>query len=93
MAATSTHVVGKAHPIFLAQGEGMKSTDGRTNWLLYPIPPDQQQVSNFGRLTTFDMALVAVVTDAGLRGYGEAKAQVGSASGKHTLVAMITAGL
>jgi len=27
----------------------------------YPIAPDQQHVSAFGRLTTFDMTLVAVI--------------------------------
>lgn len=68
----------------------MKITDVRATWLRYPIPQDKQHVSDFGRLTTFDMTLVEVVTDAGLSGYGEAKAQVGSASDNHALVAMIT---
>jgi L-alanine-DL-glutamate epimerase-like enolase superfamily enzyme len=68
----------------------MQITDVRATWLRYPIPPDQQHVSDFGRLTTFDMALVEVVTDAGISGYGEAKAQVGSASDNHALVALIT---
>ena len=68
----------------------MQITDVRATWLRYPIPPDQQHVSDFGRLTTFDMTLVEVVTDAGISGYGEAKAQVGSASDNHALVALIT---
>ena len=68
----------------------MQITDVRATWLRYPIPPDKQHVSDFGRLTTFDMTLVEVVTDAGLSGYGEAKAQVGSASDNHALVALIT---
>jgi len=68
----------------------MQITDVRATWLRYPIPPDKQHVSDFGRLTSFDMTLVEVVTDAGLSGYGEAKAQVGSASDNHALVALIT---
>lgn len=68
----------------------MQITDVRATWLRYPIPPEQQHVSDFGRLTTFDMTLVEVVTDAGLSGYGEAKAQVGSASDNHALVALVT---
>jgi L-alanine-DL-glutamate epimerase-like enolase superfamily enzyme len=68
----------------------MRITDVRATWLRYPIPEDKQHVSDFGRLTTFDMALVEVVTDVGISGYGEAKAQVGSASDNHALVAMIT---
>jgi hypothetical protein len=39
------------------------------------------------------MRLVKVVTDAGLRGYGAAKAQVGIASNHHALVTPITAEL
>jgi L-alanine-DL-glutamate epimerase-like enolase superfamily enzyme len=68
----------------------MKITDVRAIWLRYPIPEDRQHVSDFGRLTTFDMTLVEVVTDAGISGYGEAKAQVGSSSDNHALLALIT---
>ena len=39
------------------------------------------------------MRLVEVVTDAGLRGYGAAKAQVAIASNHHALVTPITAEL
>ena len=67
----------------------MKITDVKATWLRYPIPDDKQHVSDFGRLTTFDMTLVEVETDAGITGYGEAKAQVGSASDNHALLATI----
>jgi D-galactarolactone cycloisomerase len=67
----------------------MKITDVKATWLRYPIPEDRQHVSDFGRLTTFDMTLVEVETDAGITGYGEAKAQVGSASDNHALLATI----
>ncbi len=68
----------------------MKITDVKATWLRYPIPEDKQHVSDFGRLTTFDMTLVEVVTDEGINGFGEAKAQVGSASDNHALLAVIT---
>lgn len=68
----------------------MKITDVKATWLRYPIPEDKQHVSDFGRLTTFDMTLVEVVTDEGISGFGEAKAQVGSASDNHALLAVIT---
>ncbi|RMF87413.1 MAG: mandelate racemase/muconate lactonizing enzyme family protein, partial [Nitrospinota bacterium] len=68
----------------------MKITEVNATWLRYPIPEERQHTSDFGRLTTFDMTLVEVVTDAGIHGYGEAKAQVGSASDNHALLALIT---
>ncbi len=68
----------------------MKITDVKATWLRYPIPEDRQHVSDFGRVSTFDMTLVEIVTDTGISGYGEAKAQVGSSSDHHALMAMIT---
>jgi L-alanine-DL-glutamate epimerase-like enolase superfamily enzyme len=44
-----------------------------------PLPVDQQHVSDFGRITGFDTALVEVEADDGCTGWGEAKAAVGSA--------------
>lgn len=57
----------------------MKITDVDAVWLSCPIPYERQHVSDFGRLESFDMALVKVTTDTGIFGYGEAKAAVGSA--------------
>jgi L-alanine-DL-glutamate epimerase-like enolase superfamily enzyme len=68
----------------------VKIIDVKATWLRYPIPEDRQHISDFGRVSTFDMTLVEIVTDTGIRGYGEAKAQVGSSSDHHALVAMIT---
>jgi len=39
----------------------MQITDIRATLRRYPSAPDQQHVSAFGRLTTFDMTLVAVI--------------------------------
>jgi D-galactarolactone cycloisomerase len=48
-------------------------------WLRSPIPEVKQHVSDFGKLTHFDMTLVVVTTEDGMQGFGEAKAAVGSA--------------
>lgn len=63
--------------------------DVQAYWLRCPIPPEKQHVSDFGRLTTFDMTLVEVTTQDGMKGYGEAKASVGSSGNCASLVACI----
>jgi len=68
---------------------GMKITEVEATWLRYPIPQSGQHTSDFGRLTTFDMTLVRIDTDAGLTGYGEAKAAVGSAGINGPVAAVI----
>ena len=40
-------------------------------------PPERQHVSDFGRIASFDMALVRIEADDGSVGWGEAKAAVG----------------
>ncbi|HRI17558.1 MAG TPA: mandelate racemase/muconate lactonizing enzyme family protein, partial [Burkholderiaceae bacterium] len=56
----------------------MKITRVQATWLQVPIAPERQHVSDFGRATTFDTALVRIDTDAGLTGWGEAKVAAGS---------------
>lgn len=58
----------------------------RAHWIRCPIPADQQHVSDFGLIETFDATIVSVTTDDGLTGYGEAKAAAGSAGSCATLV-------
>jgi L-alanine-DL-glutamate epimerase-like enolase superfamily enzyme len=58
-------------------------------WLHCPIAPERQHVSDFGRIASFDMALVRVEADDGSVGWGEAKAAVGSAGSCSTLAACI----
>ncbi len=67
----------------------MRIADVTATWLHCPIPPEQQHVSDFGRITSFDMTLVTVTTDDGLTGYGEAKAGVGSAAVCASLVTCV----
>ena len=67
----------------------MKITAVRASWLRAVIPPERQHVSDFGRMETFDCTLVAVTTEDGLTGYGEAKAAVGSAGVNGAVVASV----
>src|SRR4026208_905949 len=59
------------------------------SWLSVPIPAERQHVSDFGRVASFDMALVRVEVAGGLVGWGESKAAVGSAGSCAALVACI----
>jgi L-alanine-DL-glutamate epimerase-like enolase superfamily enzyme len=67
----------------------MKITRIRADWLHVPIPEDKASTSDFGRNTSFNTTLVRVETDAGLTGFGEAKASVGSLGNQSALVATI----
>jgi L-alanine-DL-glutamate epimerase-like enolase superfamily enzyme len=59
-------------------------------WLSVPIPTERQHVSDFGRIASFDMALVRVDVASGVVGWGESKAAVGSAGSCAALVSLIT---
>ena len=63
--------------------------DVRATWLRCPIPVDQQHVSDFGRITSFDTTIVRIEVDDGLVGWGEAKAGVGSSGGCRSVVATV----
>ncbi len=67
----------------------MKVREVKAVWLRCPIPPERQHVSDFGRVESFDMALVEVTTEDGLSGFGEAKAAVGSAAVCAALVSCV----
>ena len=67
----------------------MKIRSVQATWLHVPIPEAQVQVSDFGRIDSFDTTLVRIETDTGLVGHGEAKASVGSGGVYHSLVAAI----
>ncbi len=58
-------------------------------WIRCPIPEERQHTSDFGRLETFDMALVTVRTEDGLEGFGEAKGAVGSSGDCASLVTCV----
>jgi L-alanine-DL-glutamate epimerase-like enolase superfamily enzyme len=69
----------------------IRSVDAR--WLSVPIPTERQHVSDFGRITSFDMTLVRIEVDGGLVGWGESKASVGSSGSCAALVTCIEAEL
>jgi len=67
----------------------MKIKSVLARWLHVPIPLEQQHVSDFGRIGSFDSVLVRIETECGLVGYGEAKEEVGSEGNSQALVALI----
>ncbi len=58
-------------------------------WVRVPIPEEQQHVSDFGRIASFDTVVVRIETECGLIGWGEAKDEVGSSVNGHGLAALI----
>lgn len=67
----------------------MKITRVEATWLQVPVPQERQHVSDFGRATTCDMALVRIETDAGITGVGEAKVSAGGMGDYHGVVSVI----
>ena len=67
----------------------MKIRDVEASWLRCPISPEEQHVSDFGQVESFDMAFIEITTEDGDRGFGEAKAGVGSAAVCASLVSCI----
>lgn len=67
----------------------MKIRSVTATWLHVPIPSDKQHTSDYGRAAAFDTTLVRVDTDAGLTGFGEAKAVLPSAGAQAALVTAI----
>ncbi|MDI7861638.1 mandelate racemase/muconate lactonizing enzyme family protein [Rhizobiaceae bacterium n13] len=58
-------------------------------WVRIPIEAKRQHRSDFGRLTTFDAAILRIETDDGIVGWGEGKNAAGSAGTYGTLVHML----
>lgn len=58
-------------------------------WVRIPIEASRQHRSDFGRLTTFDAAILRIGTDDGIVGWGEGKNAAGSAGTYGTLVHML----
>ena len=58
-------------------------------WVRIPIETSRQHRSDFGRLTTFDAAILRIETDDGLVGWGEGKNAAGSAGTDAGLVHLL----
>jgi len=67
----------------------MKIVSAQAWWVQIPIDSDKQHVSDFGRLRTFDAAILRLETDDGLVGWGEGKNAAGSAGQYGTLVHLL----
>lgn len=67
----------------------MRIRDVEARWLRCPLDEAVRHTSDFGRIRTFDAVLVTITGDDGLRGFGEAKAGVGSAAECAALVTLI----
>jgi L-alanine-DL-glutamate epimerase-like enolase superfamily enzyme len=58
-------------------------------WVQIPIAEARQHVSDFGRLRTFDAAILRMETDDGIVGWGEGKNAAGSAGDYAALVHLL----
>ena len=67
----------------------MRIKSVQATWLHVPIPEQQQHVSDFGRIASFDCTLVRIETECGFVGWGEAKEEVGSAGNNRTVTKAI----
>ena len=67
----------------------MRITRIEATWVSIPLPPERQHVSDFGRITSFDSALVRIETAEGITGWGEGKNAAGSAGTYAALVTLI----
>ncbi|MEX0405963.1 mandelate racemase/muconate lactonizing enzyme family protein [Aquibium sp. LZ166] len=67
----------------------MRIKDVQAWWVRIPIETAKQHRSDFGRLTTFDSAILRIETDDGLVGWGEGKNAAGSAGEYAALVHLL----
>jgi D-galactarolactone cycloisomerase len=58
-------------------------------WISFPLPEADQHVSDFGKMISFDMTLITITLADGTKGYGEAKAAVGSQGSCEALALLI----
>jgi len=65
----------------------IKSVEAR--WVQIPIEEKSQHVSDFGRLKTFDAAILRIETEDGIVGWGEGKNAAGSAGHYASLVHLL----
>ena len=70
-------------------GDRMRIKQVQAWWVRIPIEASRQHRSDFGRLTTFDAAILRIETDDGLVGWGEGKNAAGSAGTYGALVHLL----
>lgn len=69
----------------------MRIKSVKAHWVQIPIEEDRQHVSDFGRLRTFDAAILRIETEDGIVGWGEGKNAAGSAGDYSALVHLLNA--
>ena len=67
----------------------MRIKSAKAWWIQIPIEVEKQHVSDFGRLRSFDAAILRLETDDGIVGWGEGKNAAGSAGQYGTLVHLL----
>jgi L-alanine-DL-glutamate epimerase-like enolase superfamily enzyme len=67
----------------------MRITSVHAWWVQIPLRENEQHISDFGRMKTFDAAILRIETDDGLVGWGEGKNAAGSAGHYGTLVHLL----
>ncbi len=67
----------------------MRITSVQAWWVQIPIEEQRQHVSDFGRLRTFDAAILRIETEDGIVGWGEGKNAAGSAGSYGALVHLL----
>lgn len=72
-----------------AGARGVKIVKVSAEWIHVPIAEERRHRSDFGVVSSFDSALVRVEAEGGIVGYGEAKAQVGSAADCRAVRALV----
>jgi L-alanine-DL-glutamate epimerase-like enolase superfamily enzyme len=69
----------------------MRIASVQARWVRIPIEESRQHVSDFGRLRTFDAAILRIETEDGIVGWGEGKNAAGSAGEYAALVHLLNA--
>jgi L-alanine-DL-glutamate epimerase-like enolase superfamily enzyme len=71
------------------QPKDMSIAHCHASWVQFPVSPDRQHTSDFGRICQFDAAIVRVETECGIVGWGEAKNAAGSAGDYAALIYLL----
>jgi L-alanine-DL-glutamate epimerase-like enolase superfamily enzyme len=71
------------------QPKAMRIAQCHASWVQFPISPENQHTSDFGRIARFDAAIVRIETECGIVGWGEAKNAAGSAGDYGALVYLL----
>ena len=89
LGAPSAETVPIPPPPVEAPPSGTRIREVKAWWVRIPIELAKQHQSDFGRIRTFDAAIVRITTEDGIVGWGEGKNAAGSAGNYGALVHLI----